>query len=63
MKHKDSAKLQEYLILLGQKRCGVDFWIGKYEVQVQYLKQIRARPQHMCCATRHLCALDFRQRE
>ena len=57
------VKLQDYPILSGQKRCRVEFWIGKYKVHVQYLKQIRARPQCMCCATCHLCALDFGQRE
>ena len=53
------VKLWEYPILLGWKRCGVEFRIGKYKVCVRYLKQIRARPQHMCYATCHLCALDF----
>ena len=57
-----TVKLQDYPILSGWKRCGVEFQIGKYKVHVQSLKQIRARPQCMCCATCHLCALDFGQR-
>ena len=31
------VKLQDYPILLGWKRCGVEIWIGKYEVHVWYL--------------------------
>ena len=31
------VKLWEYPILLGQKRCGIEIWIGKYQVRVLYL--------------------------